>query len=151
MTQTKNPIVALRKDYAGSVVVEFAILGPVLLTMLFGVLQFGIGMQNYNALRSVSAEVARFAVIDAQDAAAQSDMTMRDTNNELEAYAREIASAAPYGLQADRLTVTITSVPTRVEGTSERTINVQYNIPSLLGIMGIDSIPISYSRPVFIA
>jgi len=104
MTQTKNPIVALRKDCAGSVVVEFAILGPVLLTMLFGVLQFGIGMQNYNALRSVSAEVARFAVIDAQDAAAQSDMTMRDTNNELEAYAREVASAAPYGLQADRLT-----------------------------------------------
>ena len=39
MTQTKNPIVALRKDCAGSVVVEFAILGPVLLTMLFGVLQ----------------------------------------------------------------------------------------------------------------
>jgi Flp pilus assembly protein TadG len=151
MTQTENPIVALRKDCAGSVVVEFAILGPVLLTMLFGVLQFGIGMQNYNALRSVSAEVARYAVIDAQDAAAQSDMTMRDTNNELEAYAREVASAAPYGLQADRLTVTITSVPTRVEGASERTINVQYNIPSLLGIMGIDSIPISYSRPVFIA
>lgn len=149
-----QPIAALTKlcrDCDGSVVVEFALIGPAMLAMLFAVLQFGIGMQNYNALRSVSAEVARYAVINAQDAAAQSDMTMRDTNDELEAYASEIAGVAPYGLQLNRLTVTITSVPTRVDGASERTINLQYNIPSVLGIIGIDSIPITYTRPVFIA
>lgn len=141
----------LRSDRAGSVVVEFALIGPTMLAMLFGVLQFGIGMHNYNALRSVSAEVARYAVINAQDAAAQSDMSLRDTNEELEAYASEIAGVAPYGLQTNRLTVTVTSVPTRVEGASERTINLQYNVPSMLGMIGINSIPISYSRPVFIA
>lgn len=141
----------LHQDRSGSVIVEFAILGPALLTMLFGVLQFGIGMQNYNALRSVSADVARYAVIDAQDAAAQSDMTLRDTNTELEAYAEEIAGAAPYGLQTDRLTVTVTSVVTRIDEASERTITLQYNVPSMLGMIGIDSIPITYTRPVFIA
>ncbi|MBX9645142.1 MAG: pilus assembly protein [Novosphingobium sp.] len=141
----------LRQDRSGSVIVEFAILGPAMLAMLFGVLQFGIGMQNYNALRSISADLARYAVIDAQDAAAQSDMTLRDTNDELEAYAREIASAAPYGLRADRLTVTVTSVPTRIDEASERTMTLQYNIPSVLGMIGIDSIPITYTRPVFIA
>jgi Flp pilus assembly protein TadG len=141
----------LRRDCGGSVVVEFALIGPAMLGMLFGVLQFGIGMQNYNALRSISAEVARYAVVDAQDAAAQSDMSMRDTNTELEAYAHEIANVAPYGLQTSRLTVTVTSVPTRVEGASERTINLQYNIPSMLGMIGIDSIPITYTRSVFIA
>ncbi len=141
----------LHQDRSGSVIVEFAILGPALLTMLFGVLQFGIGMQNYNALRSVSADVARYAVIDAQDAAAQSDMTLRDTNTELEAYAEEIAGAAPYGLQTDRLTVTVTSVVTRIDEASERTISLQYNVPSMLGMIGIDSIPITYTRPVFIA
>lgn len=141
----------LRQDRSGSVMVEFAILGPAMLAMLFGVLQFGIGMQNYNALRSVSADLARYAVINAQDAAAQSDMTLRDTNAELEAYAEEIASTAPYGLQADRLTVTVTSVPTRIDEASERTITLQYNIPSVLGMIGINSIPITYTRPVFIA
>lgn len=141
----------LRRDRGGSVIVEFALIGPAMLAMLFGVLQFGIGMQNYNALRSVSAEVARYAVIDAQDAAAHSDMTMRDTNQELEEYAREIATVPPYGLQGSRLTVTITSVPTRVEKTSERSIMLRYNVPSLLAIIGLDSIPITYTRPVFIA
>lgn len=140
----------LRSDSSGSVAVEFALIGPTMLAMLFGVLQFGIGMQNYNALRSISAEVARYAVIDAQDAAAHSDMTMRDTNEELEEYAREIASVPPYGLQDSRLEITVASVPTRVEGSSERTITLQYNVPSMLGVIGIDSIPITYSRPVFI-
>lgn len=151
MNHITKLLAALRRDRSGSVIVEFAILGPAMLAMLFGVLQFGIGMQNYNALRSVSADLARYAVIDAQDAAAQSDMTLRDTNAQLEAYAEEIASAAPYGLRADRLTVTVTSVPTRIDEASERTITLQYNIPSLLGMIGIDSIPITYTRPVFIA
>lgn len=150
MNSARNDFIKLVRDCRGSVVIEFALIGPTMLAMLFGVLQFGIGMQNYNAVRSVTAEVARYAVIDAQDAAAHSDMTMRDTNTELETYAREIASASPYGLQADRITVTVTSVPTRIAGSSERTITVQYNIPSFLGIIGIDSIPVSYSRPVFI-
>jgi Flp pilus assembly protein TadG len=141
----------LRCDCDGSVMVEFALIGPAMLAMLFGVLQFGLGMQNYNALRSISADVARYAVIDAQDAAAQSDMTMRDTNEELEAYAEEIAGVPPYGLQTSRLTVTVTSVPTRVQGASERTIDLQYDVPSMLGMIGINSIPISYSRPVFIS
>ena len=54
-------------------------------------------------------------------------------------------------LQASRLTATVTSVPTRVDGTSERTITLQYNVPSMLGMIGINSIPVTYTRPVFIA
>ncbi len=141
----------LQRDKHGSVAVEFALIGPAMLAMLLGVLQFGIGMQNYNALRSISAEVARYAVIDAQDAAAQSNMTLRDTNAELETYAREIATIAPYGLKASNLTVTVSSVPTRVDGASERSIVIRYNIPSVLGVIGINSIPITYTRAVFIA
>ncbi len=151
MIRRPIPVQDLGRDSAGSVAIEFALIGPAMFAMLLGVMQIGIGMQNYNALRSVSAEVARYAVINAQDAAAQSNMTLRDTNEELQDYAREIATETPYGLQANKLTVTITSVPTRVDGASERTIQLQYNIPSVLGVIGIDSIPITYSRPVFIA
>ncbi len=141
----------LQQDSRGSVAIEFAMIGPAMLAMLLGVLQFGIGMQNYNALRSVSAEVARYAVIDAQDAAAKSNMTMRDTNTELEQFAREIATNAPYGLNGSNLTVTVTSVQTRVDGASERSIQISYNIPSVLSVIGISSIPITYTRAVFIA
>ncbi|MEY4237513.1 MAG: hypothetical protein RL339_114 [Pseudomonadota bacterium] len=151
MSTHHNRLAQLRRDHAGSVAIEFALIGPAMLAMLLGVLQIGIGMQNYNALRSVSAEVARYAVINAQDAAAQSNMTLRDTNGELEDYAQEIASNAPYGLQSSKLTVVVTSVPTRVDGASERQIELRYNIPSVLGVIGIDSIPITYTRPVFIA
>lgn len=141
----------LRRNSQGSVAIEFALIGPAMLAMLLGVLQFGIGMQNYNALRSVSAEVARYAVINAQDAAAKSNMGMRETNAQLEQYARSVAVDAPYGLKSSNLTVTITSVPTRVDGASERTIELRYNIPSVLAVIGLTSIPISYTRPVFIA
>lgn len=151
MIKISKPLGTLSSNCSGSVAVEFALIGPTMLAMLFGVLQFGIGMQNYNALRSISAEVARYAVIDAQDAAAHSDMTMRDSNTELEAYAREIAIVPPYGLQTERFTATVTSVPTRVENTSERTITLRYNVPSFLGMIGVDSIPVTYTRPVFIA
>lgn len=142
---------ALRRDSAGSVAVEFALIGPAMLAMMLGVLQFGIGMQNYNALRSVTAEVARYAVTDAQDAAARSNMTLRDTNTQLEQYAREVAADAPYGLQASRLTATITSIPTRVDGASERRIELRYNIPSVLTVIGINAIPVTYTQTVFIA
>ena len=142
---------SLRRENQGSVAIEFALIGPAMLGLLLGVLQFGIGMQNYNALRSISAEVARYAVIDAQDAAAKSNMTLRDTNTELEEYGREIAEEAPYGLNTNNLTITVISVPTRVDGASERTIQLRYNIPSLLSVIGITSIPITYDRSVFIA
>lgn len=144
-------LAGLRRNQLGSVAVEFALIGPAMLAMLLGVLQFGIGMQNYNALRSISAEVARYAVVDAQDAAAQSNMTLRDTNTQLETYARDIATVAPYGLKRSNLSVTVSSVPTRVDGASERTIELRYNIPSVLGVIGINSIPITYTRAVFIA
>lgn len=151
MKQARILLDRIEHDTGGSVMVEFALIAPAMLGLMFGVFQFGLGMQNYNALRSISAEVARYAVINAQDAAAHSDMTMRDTNTELQDYAREIATVPPYGLQDSRFTVTVTSVPTRVDGASERTINLQYNVPSMLTVIGIDSIPVTYSRPVFIS
>ena len=58
----------LRRNRDGSVAVEFALVGPILLGMLMGVLQIGIGMQNYNALRGISADTARYAVVNYQTA-----------------------------------------------------------------------------------
>ena len=135
---------ALRSDSSGSVVIEFAILAPVLITMLFGVLQIGLGMQNYNALRSVAAQAARYAVVERQKGTAYAASDVQNI-------ARTIATGAPYGLTGTRLTVTCANATTqRVTGATEMTLTMSYNVPSFLEIMGMGQIPITFTRPVFV-
>jgi Flp pilus assembly protein TadG len=135
---------SLRRDSDGSVAVEFAIVGPVLITMFMGVLQIGVGMQNYNALRGISADVARYAVVNYQTA-------NRLSTSQLQAYASGIASAPPYGLVNNRFQATISTATTqRVAGATEYTVQVTYRVPSVLGIIGIAEIPLTYNRPVFV-
>ena len=134
----------LRHDPKGSVVIEFALIGPAFLTMFLGVLQFGIGMQNYNALRGISADVARYAVINYQTA-------NRLTTSQLEDYTRSVAASPPYGLARGRLTASVSlAAAQRVEGATEYTVALNYSIPSVLGIMGMEDIPLRYSRPIFV-
>jgi Flp pilus assembly protein TadG len=137
-------LLSLRKNSSGSVVIEFAILAPVLVTMLMGVLQIGLAMQNYNALRSVAAEASRYAVVQRQKSATL-------VASDVATQARTVAIAAPYGLKTARLTVACTNAATqRVSGATEMTLTLSYNIPTFLGIIGISEIPISFSRPVFV-
>ena len=134
----------LRKDQRGSVAVEFALVGPLLIGMLMGVLQIGVGMQNYNALRGISADVARYSVINYQT-------DNRLTVGQLQDYANGVAATAPYGLTRDRFTATISAAATqRVSGATEYTITLDYDVPTMLSIIGIDEIPLSYSRPIFV-
>jgi Flp pilus assembly protein TadG len=134
----------LRGDSSGSVAIEFAILAPVLITMLFGVLQIGLGMQNYNALRSVAAEAARYAVVERQKGVTY-------VASDVQAMARTIATGAPYGLHGTRLTVNCANATTqRVTGATEMTLTLTYNVPSFLEIMNMGDIPITFSRPVFV-
>lgn len=134
----------LRRETDGSVIIEFALIGPVLLAMLLGVLQIGLGMQNYNALRSISADVSRFAVVTRQAGNPVS-------TSALETYTDGLATAAPYGLANARFQSTVTlAANQRVAGATEYTLQLQYNVPTFLGFIGIDEIPLSYSRPIFV-
>ncbi len=143
MSAAKNPQ-SLLADQNGAAVIEFALLAPILITMLLGIFQIGVGMQNYSAVRSVSAEVARVAMINYQNANRRSDEW-------IEARATLIATSAPYNLTAANLTVDVAPVNTsRVSGTTEKSITVQYTVPSILSTIGMDDIQLSYVRPVFL-
>lgn len=134
----------LRMDRDGSVAIEFALIGPALFGMLLGVLHIGIGMQSYNALRSVSGDVARFAVVNYQT-------RNRLSASQLENYADGRASQAPYGLQRSRFEAHMVQATTqRVGGAVEYTLQLTYMVPTLLGVLGIDEFPITYTRPVFV-
>lgn len=135
---------SLRCRQEGSVVIEFALLGPVLLVMFMGVLQVGLGMQNYNALRGLSGDVARYAVVNYQTG-------VRPNTETMENWADARASAPPYGLTAAQFSSSITTAGAqRVAGATEYTITLTYAVPTVLGIIGIPDIPLTYSRPVFV-
>ncbi|MFM5947969.1 MAG: TadE/TadG family type IV pilus assembly protein [Novosphingobium sp.] len=134
----------LRSAADGSVIVEFALLAPLLIGMFMGVLQIGIGMQNYNALRGISGDVARYAVVNYQT-------SNRLTTSQLQDYTNGIAGQAPYGLTRSRFTVTINTATTqRVAGAVEYTMTLRYNVPTMLSLLGVDEIPITYARPIFV-
>lgn len=140
----KKFIAALVRDQTASAAVEFALIGPLFLTMFMGVMQIGIGMQNYNALRSISADTARYAVVNYQRG-------NQVTVIQLQTYANNIAKAPPYGLERTRF-VSFVSTPInqRVTGAAEFQIRLTYRVRTLLSIVGIGEIPLTFTRPIFV-
>jgi Flp pilus assembly protein TadG len=134
----------IREDQAGAAAVEFAILGPTVFVMMLGALQVGIGMQAYNAMRSASAQTARYAVVERQQAATVTATSIRTQ-------AITVATSVPYALESARLTTSVDTPATqRVTGATEYTLTYTYSVPTVLSIIGLDSIPLSYSRPIFV-
>ena len=128
----------------GAVAVEFGLLGTIMLTMLLGVLQVGIGMQNYNAVRSVSAEVARYSMV-------QYETGNKITNSQIQTYALSTAQNAPYLLDADRVQTSVFDATTqRVSGAKELTLRVRYRVPIIVAFLGLPEPQISYERPIFL-
>lgn len=134
----------LRNDREGSVAVEFAIIGPTMLAMMLGVFQVGIGMQNYNAMRSIAAETARHAIVNYQTG-------NKLSNSQLADHAKTVGISPPYSLNYDRLAAAVTDASVqRVPGAKELTVTLTYRVPTILGIIGFGDIPLSFSRPIFV-
>lgn len=134
----------LRRDKGGAATVEFGLLGPAMITMMLGVMQIGTAMWSYNSLRSIASETSRYAVVNYQ-------ASNKISNSSISSYATAIATASPYGLTGSSLTVTVSTTSTsRIAGTTEMTLTLNYSVPTLLSIIGFGDIPISYSRPIFL-
>lgn len=142
--KTRLSLPRLVRDENGAIAVEFALLGPIFLLLLVGVLQVGMAMQNYNALRGVSADVARYAMVQYQTGNALS-------NSQLETWAENRALGAPYLLDRNRVNAVITTAATqRVTNATELQIVVSYQLDSFLGFAGIEFPFVTYTRPVFL-
>lgn len=142
---SRQALVRLARDRGGAITVEFALLAPAFIVMLLGVLQVGIGLQNYNAMRSLSADVARYAMI-------QHARGTPLTNAALTTYAEDLGTGTPYLLRAANLDVTIAPAATpQVSNASELTLTIEYEIPSVMEPLGLSGPDIEYERPIFIA
>lgn len=137
-------LIGFRKNQSGASAVEFALAGPVLLTMLFGVLQTGIWLQNYNAMRSILLDSGRAIMIEYQN-----ENTLTDEQIRRIVVARSVR--APYFLETDRLTINIDRLGTsRVTGTTEIEVEMQYTFESFIPLVDVSDMTITYGRPVFV-
>lgn len=90
----------LRRDHSGAAAVEFAFAGPLVILMMMAVLQIGLAMQSYNAIRNVAAETARFAVVQYQRGSTPNV-------DALEAQAVTIATSGAYVLKRNAFEASI--------------------------------------------
>ena len=134
----------LARECGGSTAIEFALIAPTLMILLLGTIQVGVGMQEYNALRGVAGDVARYAVVNYQ------------TNNKvststLETYGSSVARGSPYNLPAEGLLITVTQPGTqRIAGATELTVTVRAQVNNILKFVTFNDYYITYSRPIFL-
>lgn len=140
----KNKMCVLASDSRGAAALEFGLLAPTFIALLLGVLQIGLGVQSYNAVRNLTSDVSRHAMVEYAKG-------NRMTNSNLEEYAELPTTLAPYLLSTSRISATVVDAPVqRVSGAREMTLTVSYQVPSLLSSVGLEGPTLNYSRPLFI-
>lgn len=139
----RNLLKQIKKSETGSTLVEFALLAPTLITAIVGIFQVGAWVQNYNAVRNLSMDSARFAAVEYQKG---NQITPEDLA--LQVRARGVSGT--YNLTDERLQVTVQEVTSRITGVKELDIDVTYTAPDWLAFVDSGVFAVSYSRPVFV-
>ncbi len=141
--QIKSFARRLVREDSGTTIIEFAILAPAIIGMMLGVMQIGLSMQSYNAMRSVAADAARMATIEYQKKNEIQNWQIRNRT-------KDIATGAPYLFQ-NSVVVTVDSVtPSRVSGAYEKTLTIKYTPPTVIALIDFVQPEITYSRPIFL-
>lgn len=131
-------------DRSGAIAIEFALLGPLLITLMIGVFQIGVYLQNYNAVRSLGSDTGRIVMVAFQNG---NDMA----NQDIQSVLRGLAVNAPYFLDPDRLNVTTTTVlASRITGAKEISVKIDYALSDFLPFVDLPETTVSYTRPIFV-
>lgn len=138
------PFIRLGRDNRGGAAIEFALLAPVFIALMFGVVEVGLYMQNYNAVHSLATDAARFAAVEYQK-------NNKVTTSALEDNIHSIGMATPYNLSGSALHVDANEVtPSPIDGARQFNLTITYDLPDIVGGTSIDNITISYSRQIFV-
>lgn len=134
----------VRRDESGATIIEMAVLLPVLLTMLIGIMQAGLYLQAQNAIRGVAGEMSRFMTVESQR-----DNHLSD--DQIRIKAMDIASSPPYMLRLDDLDIRVENETTQsMDRVRKINLAMSYNIPNVLGFDKIDMLTLNYTRSVFV-
>lgn len=133
----------LLRDRSGTSIVEFAILAPVIFGLFLGVLQIGLQMFSYNAIRSITADTARYTIVEYQ----KRDLLAAE---QVASKAVAIAVNPPYSLVIDNLTANVTTPTTDITGTKKFQIVLTYIPPNPLGFLNINAPTLTATRVVYV-
>ena len=137
-------------DRRGSAIVEFGILAPTILMLFVGILQVGLWMQSYNALRSVAADTGRQVAVCHQTLQFQNECANMNANVGMALWARQHAIDS-YMFQSAKVSTDVSDAATQsIAGVTEKTLTLNYTRPSIFGIAGIGEIPVTFQRPIFV-
>ena len=129
--KNRKPFARILSDNRGSALIEFAILAPALIGMMMGILYVGLQMMNYNAMRSVSSDIARYTLVEYQK-------PRPVQASEIKEKAEAIARNPPYGLNIDNLSVVVTTPVTDISGTKKFTAKITYTPYNPVEFLGVD-------------
>ena len=133
-----------RRDDRGATIIEFALLSPLILGLILGVIQVALSAQSYNAMRSVASDTARYAVVEMQkENAALTDAALK-------AYAEDRAKSEMYNLYNGFQANVADATNQRVTGAKEKTITVTYTPPAVLPFFNFANPEMTFSRPIFL-
>ena len=131
------PSSATRKRHAprrhterGETLVEFAFASIIFFAVIFGVLQFGLAIWNYNLVSDLAQEGARYAAVHGQTSSTPKTLA------QLDAYVQGLA----YGLT---VSTTGSDDPSAVAAGLPVTVRVSYTLATGGGIIPAWNIPIS--------
>lgn len=123
---------------------EFALLAPVFIGLLMGVLEVGLYMQNYNAVHTLATDASRFVAVEYQKNNALTTGTMEDD-------IVNMGTGGAYNLSSDRLTADVQEVtPSPVDGAREFTLTLSYRLPPIAGSIALNAFTISDTRTIFV-
>lgn len=146
---TRRFFARLLRDARGSTIIEFALLAPVMFGLMFGVIQVGLSMQAYNAMRNVSSETARYALVEYMKKN-EAFMDPATVNDSIETKAEDIATSSPY-MMLDNFEAEVTDAATqRVAGAHEKMLTVSYTPPNVLPFFNWASTELTFERPIFV-
>ena len=141
--KNRNPFAGILSDNRGSALIEFAILAPALIGMMMGILYVGLQMMSYNSLRSISSDIARYTLVEYQK-------DIKITRQNIQDKAIAIAVNAPYGLDANDLTIVVTKPDSDISGTSKFNVAITYTPYNPVGFLGIDDPSMVESRSFYV-
>lgn len=133
----------LCRDIRGGPTMEFALLMPAMFTLLFGVLQIGLQMYSFNAIRSIASDTARYSMVEYQ----KSD---RLTAAQVESKAIAIAANAPYTLNSN-FDAAVTTPATDITGMTKFQIDISYTPPNPLQFAGIGGLTLTTRKYFYVS
>ena len=122
-----------RHKERGETLVEFAFASLIFFTVIFGVLQFGIAIWNYNLISDLAQEGARYAAVHGKDSGSAV------TTATVQQYVRDRA----YGLSTAVTATTPAGEPKDLIAGSTVSVRVAYTLSAGGGVLPTWSIPIT--------